>query len=235
MWFRAIWWVTSQKNGASALGLQRILGLKSYKTAWTWLHKLRRAMVRPGQDRLSGTVQVDEIFIGGVKHGKRGRGAQGKALVMILAEDKGNIVGRIRLQIIPDACAISLEKVIQDNVVSGSRIKTDGWKGYTGLKSLGYEHKVVRKSQDVGENLLPLCHRVASLIKRWLMGTHQGAVSHEHLGYYLDEYTFRFNRRTSQSRGLLFYRLMQNAVKLEPVRFNDINLSVRGKKSNHNI
>lgn len=234
-WFRAIWWVTSQKNGASALGLQRILGLGSYKTAWAWLHKLRRAMVRPGQDRLSGTVQVDETFIGGYRPGKRGRGAEGKTLVLIIAEEKGKAVGRIRLRIISDASSKSLESAVQETVEIGSKIKTDGWQGYNGLKSLGYVHEVVRKTEDVGENLMPLCHRVASLVKRWLGGTHQGAVSHEHLGYYLDEYTFRFNRGTSRSRGMLFYRLLQNAVVVAPVRFNDIALSVRGRKPNHKM
>jgi transposase-like protein len=234
-WFRAIWWITSQKNGTSALGLQRILGLGSYKTAWTWLHKLRRAMVRPGQDRISGTVQVDETFIGGPRAGKRGRGAEGKTLVLIVAEQKEKAVGRIRLRIIPDASATSLETAIKETVMPGSKVKTDGWRGYNGIHSLGYDHEVMRKSEDVGVNLMPLCHRVASLIKRWLGGTHQGAISHEHLAYYLDEYTFRFNRRTSRSRGLLFYRLLQNAVVIKPAPYKEIKLSVRGKKPKHKI
>jgi len=232
-WFRAIWWVTSQKNGASALGLMRVLGLGSYKTAWTWLHKLRRAMVRPGREKLAGTVQVDETFIGGEKPGKRGRGAEGKTLVLIVAQENGKAVGRIRLVKIPDASSKSLEEAIRETVGPGTQVKTDGWKGYNGLGALDYDHKVVRESGDVGANLLPLCHRVASLLKRWLGGTHQGAVSHEHLAYYLDEYTFRFNRRTSRSRGMLFYRLLQNAVAMEPVRFKEISLSVRGR--NHKI
>lgn len=229
-WFRAIWWVTSQKNGASALGLMRILDLKSYKTAWTWLHKLRRAMVNPAQNRLSGTIHIDESFIGGAKPGKRGRGAEGKVLLLILAEENGKAIGRIRLKIIKDASSKELKRAIEEAVEPESKIITDGWKGYNGLKKCGYTHEVVRKTADVGENLMPLCHRVASLLKRWLGGTHQGAVSHEHLGYYLDEYTFRFNRRTSRSRGLLFYRLIQNAVVLEPAPYKDIKLSVRGRK-----
>jgi transposase-like protein len=229
-WFRMIWWVAGQKNGASALGLKRILGLGSYETAWTWLHKLRRAMVRPGQDRLTGTVQVDETFIGGVKPGKRGRGAEGKALVLIIAQEKGKATGRIRLRRIEDASSDSLEAAIKETVEPGTLIKTDGWAGYTGVKALGYGHEVIRKTADVGDNLLPLCHREASLIKRWLGGTHQGAVSREHLGYYLDEYTFRFNRRTSKSRGLLFYRLLQNAVVVEHTGYKAMILSVRGRK-----
>ena len=231
LWFRAIWWITSQKNGASALGLQHILGLGNYKTAWMWLHKLRRAMVRPGQDRISGTVQVDETYIGGEKPGKRGRGAEGKALVLIAAQEDGKITGRIRLKQIEDASAESLGMAIQGMVKPGTLVKTDGWKGYNGLESLGYRHQIVRKTANVGDNLLPLCHRKASLIKRWLNGTHQGAVSHEHLGYYLDEYTFRFNRRTSRYRGKLFYRLLQNAVILDAVPYKDITKGVRGKKT----
>ncbi len=234
-WFRAVWWVTCQKNGASALGLKRILGLGSYQTAWTWLHKLRRAMVRPEQDRLTGTVQVDETFIGGAKSGKRGRGAEGKVLVLIIAQEKGKGTGRIRLRRISNAKAKTLETAIKETVGEGAKIKTDGWKGYNGLKTLGYEHEVIRQTEDIGVNLLPLCHQEASLIKRWLGGTHQGAVSHEHLGYYLDEYTFRFNRRTSRSRGMLFYRLLQNAVIIDPTKYKEITLSVRGRKPNHKM
>ena len=229
-WFRVIWWVTSQKNGASALGLQRILGLGSYETAWTWLHKLRRAMVRPGRDRLSGTIQVDETYIGGEKPGKRGRGAEGKTLVLIAAQEDGKITGRIRLKQISDASAESLEGAVQETVEQGAVVKTDDWNGYNGIKSLGYRHQIVRKTATIGDNLLPLCHREAALIKRWLTGTHQGAVSHEHLGYYLDEYAFRFNRRTSRYRGKLFYRLLQNAVALDAVPYQDIAKGVRGRK-----
>jgi len=222
LWFRAIWWVTSQKNGASARGVQRVLGLGSYETAWAWLHKLRRAMLRPGRDRLSGTVEVDEIYIGGKKPGKRGRGAEGKALVVIVAQVKDKHIGRIRLHRVADASAGSLEPVVQQAVVAGSIVRTDGWNGYNRLKALGYTHEVVRKNADVGDNLLPHCNRVAALLKRWLMGTHQGAVSHEHLDYYLDEYTFRFNRRTSRSRGKLFYRLLQQAVAIEPTTYDGL-------------
>jgi len=235
LWFRAIWWVTSQKNGASALGVKRILGLGSYETAWTWLHKLRRAMVRPGQDRLSGSIQVDETYIGGEKPGKRGRGAAGKTLVVIAAQEDGDATGRIRLRQVADASARSLEAAVQEMVEPGGVIKTDGWDGYNGLDALGYRHRIIRKTAEVGENPLPLCHREAALIKRWLDGTHQGAVSHEHLSYYLDEYTFRFNRRTSQYRGKLFLRLLQNAVTLEPVGYHNIILAVRGRRPKHKM
>jgi len=231
LWFRTIWWVTGQKNGASALGLKRILGLGSYRTAWAWLHKLRRAMVAPGRDRLGGIIEVDESYIGGEKPGKRGRGAAGKALVVIAAEVKGPRIGRIRLRHVPDASAASLEGAVQEAAEQGSVIRTDGWSGYSQLNCLGYVHEIVRKDAAVGENLLPSCHRVASLLKRWLIGTHQGAVSHEHLGYYLDEFTFRFNRRTSNHRGKLFFRLLQNAVVVDPVTFRQLVRNVRGQRS----
>ena len=236
MWFRAIWLVTSQKNGASAKGLQRVLGLGSYETAWTWLHKLRRAMVRPGRDRLTGTIEVDETYIGGQKPGRRGRGAEGKALVVIAAQMDGNHIGRIRLQRVADASAGSLEPAVEQAVAPGSVVRTDEWKGYNQLNRLGYIHEIVRKDTDVGANLLPYCNRVAALLKRWLLGTHQGAVSHEHLDYYLDEYTFRFNRRTSRYRGKLFYRLIQQAVAIEPIQYSALVKHARGPKpKNHNI
>ncbi len=230
-WFRAIWWITGQKNGASALGLKRILGLGSYRTAWTWLHKLRRAMVRPGRDKLSGIVEVDETFIGGKKPGKRGRGAAGKVLVGIAVEDKETEgIGRIRCGILKDASGDSLTTFVQDKVVGGSRIRTDEWGGYNRLGSIGYSHDWVKK------NDLKLAHLVASLLKRWLLGTHQGAVSPEHLSYYLDEYAFRFNRRTSTHRGMLFMRLLENAVQIEPVPHRQIIQNVRGRKAkDHNI
>lgn len=217
LWFEAIWQVTSQKYGASALGLQRVLGLGSYRTAWNLLHKLRRAMVRPGRDRLHGMVEVDETFIGGPRSGKRGRGAAGKALVLIAAEESEEGIGRIRLTRVLDASADSLEPAVSQAVEPGAHVRTDDWKSYAQLNQLGYLHEIARSSPVTGDNLLPLVNRVAALLKRWLLGTHQGAVAHSHLDYYLDEFTFRFNRRTSRSRGLLFYRLVSQAVALDPV------------------
>lgn len=177
-------------------------------------------MVRPGRDRLSGRVEVDETYVGGEKPGKRGRGALGKSLVIIAAEIDGSRIGRIRLYHVADASADSLEEAVLKAAIPGSVICTDGWKGYDGLNSLGYIHQVIRHTEEVGYRLLPYCHRVAALLKRWIAGTHQGAISHEHLDYYLDEYTFRFNRRTSRHRGKLFYRLLQQAVAVEPVNYN---------------
>jgi transposase-like protein len=222
VWFRAIWHLTSQKYGANALGLQRVLDFGSYRTAWTWLHKLRRAMVRQGRDRLSGMVQADEIYIGGEKPGKRGRGAAGKALVVVMVEVKGDEIGRIRLRHVQDASGPSLEGAIKEGVEPNSTVQTDGWAGYGKLSKLGYRHDVIRKETGIGTSLLPKVNRVASLLKRWLLGTYQGGVQLSHLDYYLDEYTFRFNRRTSRSRGKLFYRLVQQSVTIAPLSGRDL-------------
>ena len=221
LWFRAIWWVTSQKNGASALGLQRVLGLGSYETAWTWLHKLRRAMVRPGRNRLSGRVEVDETYWGGVEKGVHGRQTETKALIVVAAQEDGKGMGRIRMRRVADASAASLQPFVVDTIEGGSLVHTDGWEGYHGLKEKGYRHKVtvLQGKRESASELLPRVHRVVSLLKRWLMGTHQGAVSHKHLDYYLDEFTFRFNRRTSRHRGKLFYRLLQQAVAVGPMPY----------------
>jgi transposase-like protein len=224
VWFRAMWWVTTQKNGASALGLQRVLGLKKYETAWTWLHKLRRAMVRPGRDLLTGRVEVDECYVGGLEEGRPGRLNLKKALVIVAAQEEGPGIGRIRMRRIVDASAASLVPFVRDTVEPGSLVHTDGWLGYEPLKNKGYKHQVtfLKGNKKTPSELMPRVHRVISLLKRWLMGTHQGGVSHKHLDYYLDEFTFRFNRRRSKSRGKLFYRLAQQAVAVEPVSYDQI-------------
>ena len=222
-WFRAIWQITSQKNGASALGLQRVLGFGSYQTAWTLLHKLRRAMVRPGRDRLTGRVEVDETQIG--RPGHKGRGSPTKTLIVIAAQEDGKGIGRIRMARIPDGSAQHLQGFIQRALAPGSCVHTDGWKPYRGLSALGYEHEATKlKGQppSAATEELPRVHRVASLLKRWLLGTHQGAIAPEHLDYYLDEFTFRFNRRTSASRGKLFYRLAQQAVQVSPTPYRTL-------------
>jgi len=235
-WFRAIWYVTSQKYGGNALGLQRILGLGSYQTAWSWLHKMRRAMVTPSRHLLSGRVEVDETYIGGEEEGLRGREVEKKAIVVVaieVFEPKG--FGRLRLQRIPDVSNESLVGFICREIKPGSIVRTDGWSGYEGIENHGYiRNKIVlSNSGDPAHVSLPGVHRIASLLKRWLIGTHQGAVSKKHLDYYLDEYTFRFNRRTSKARGLLFYRLLQNAVQLGPSTYGELSAGeqVRGRKA----
>ena len=222
-WFRAMWYICVQKNGASALGLQRALGLGSYRTAWLCLHKLRKAMVRPGRDCLSGRVEVDETYVGGRHEGKRGRGSEGKTIVVIAAERDGKGIGRIRLLCVSDVSGGALKQAVKELVTPGSEIITDGWDGYNGLSKEGYS-RIIENAADIplNESLLPRCHRVASLLKRWIIGTLQGSVSTEHLQGYLNEFTFRFNRRKSTSRGKLFYRLSQYAVVTEAAPYSKI-------------
>ena len=222
-WFREMWCVSSSKTGTSALALQQILGLGSYRTAWAWLHKLRRAMVRPGRDRLSGEVEVDESFIGGIG-GAEGRSTATKALIVVAAEAVGRGIGRVRMRRIPDASAASLGAFVQDAIEPGSVVVTDGWHGYDRLKANGYRHQAIllRGDAELALAQLPRVHRVISLLKRWLLGTHQGAVTQVHLDYYLDEFTFRFNRRRSRHRGKLFFRLVQQAVVADPVPYHQI-------------
>lgn len=236
-WFRAMYWLASQKNGASALGLQRVLGLGSYKTAWTWLHKLRRAMVRPGRDRLSGRVEVDETYLGGLEEGVRGRQTERKSLIVIAAQEDGRGIARIRMKRIPDASADSLMAFLAEAVEPGSTIHTDGWLGYSRVEATGYAHEVtfLKGKKEAASELMPRVHRIASLLKRWILGTHQGAVSHVHLEFYLDEFTFRFNRRRSGNRGKLFYRLVQQAVAIDPVPYKCIIRPDKAQTADHNI
>ena len=230
-WFIAIWWITTQKYGASAEGLQQILGLSTYRTAWTWLHKIRKAMVRSDRTKLSGTVEVDETYIGGEEHSvSTGRGTGNKVLVAIAVElhETGSKTGlkipeRVRLSVIQDASKASLIPFITDNVEKGSEIITDGWASYASLPENGYKHTVyVHRNKQEDEKILPHVHLIISLLKRWLLGTHQGAVSDKHMQAYLEEYTFRFNRRKAAKRGLLFYRLLEGAVITSPSTFKDI-------------
>ena len=221
LWFRAVWYVTTQKNGVSASGLQRVLGLGSYKTAWTMLHKLRRAMIRPGRERLSGLIEVDEAFWGGEEVGLRGRGGEAKILVLVAAEADGKGIGRVRLSTALDQSRMSLHGFIQQTVEPGSTVRTDGYNHYLGLE--GYVHdRHIQTKQPERVHVLPRVHRVISLLKRWLMRTHQGAISQDQLNHYLDEFTFRFNRRKSAWRGKLFYRLMQQAVQVEPTPYQKL-------------
>jgi transposase-like protein len=225
MWFLAMWFVTNQKLGGSALGLKGILGLGSYQTAWAWLHKMRRAMVRPGRDRLAGTVEVDETYVGTAEEGVRGRQTEKKSIVVIAVETrKPKGLGRIRLRHVPNVSAHSLTSFVREAVEPGSVVCTDGWRGYSPLAMSGYGHEknVLSTSGDPAHVVMPGVHRVASLLKRWLLGTHQGAVSPEQLDYYLDEFTFRFNRRHSRARCLLFYRLVQQAVQVPPAPYKTL-------------
>ena len=212
------------EDGGERLGLQRTLGLRSYKTAWTWLHKLRRAMVRPGRDCLTGWVEVDETYVGGVHPGRRGRQTETKALVVVAVEVERGRLGRIRLRRLLDASGPSLTAFVQDAVAPDSLVHTDGWPGYDSLEHHGYQHQVtvLRGHAQPPAQLMPHVHQVVSLLKRWLLGTQHGAVTHEHLDYYLDEFTFRFHRRRSRRRGKLFFRLVQQAVAIDPAPYESL-------------
>ena len=225
VWLQAMWHVTTQKHGVSALGLQKVLGFGSYQTAWAWLHKLRRAMVRPGRDGLSGEVEVD----GGVETGVSGRETETKSIVMIAAEVRGRGMGRIRMARVEDVSAESLIPFVQSSVREGSIVRTDGWRSYGGLRKAVYDHrpKSISGSGDPAHVVMPRVHRVAALLDRWWLGIHQGAISAQHLDYYLDEFTFRFNRRSSRARGLLFYRLVQQALQVDPAPYKQL---VKGKE-----
>jgi transposase-like protein len=226
VWFNACWLFATSKDGVSALSLQRTLEIGSYQSAWAMLHRLRAVLVRPDREQLSGTVEVDETFIGAQEPGLRGGRAKGKKVLTAIAveviEPRG--FGRCRMAPVADASAACLHAFVSDHVASGARVITDGWAGYRGLDKLGYTHEprsqraARARGEDPGE-LLPAVHRVASLAKRWLLGTHQGAINDAHLPDYLDEFVFRFNRRRSRSRGLLFYRVLQLAVDHDPVRY----------------
>jgi len=220
-WFLAMCYVTSQKHGVSALGLQHVLGLGSYQTAWAWLHKLRRAMVRPRRDKLSGEVEVDETYVGGVEANVVGRKTMKKSIVAITVEIRGRGSGRIRMKRVADVSGESLLPFVEAAVCTGTVVHTDGWTGYNGIAGLGYDHRPrnISASGDPAHIVMPRVHRVAALLDRWWLGTHQGAISPKHLDYYLDEYTFRYNRRRSRARGMLFYRLLQQSAHIDPVPY----------------
>lgn len=228
VWFHAIWWVTNQKSGVSALGLQRTLGLGSYRAAWTMLHKLRRAMVRPGREQLFGEIEVDETIVGGKRKAKEGRYCgryPDKAIVVVAAEVRGKHIGRIRLEQIKEPSQEILLPFVKKVAVPGSKIVTDGWWGYHGLEKMGFTHRRIvtdGKGREIHDFVLPRVHRVAALLKRWLLGTHQGRVTRKHLDYYLDEFTFRFNRRASPTRGMLFQRLLEQAVAIESSTYENL-------------
>jgi len=223
-WLETAWHITTAKNGMSAKTMEKTLGI-SYRVAWTMLQRFRVAMVRVQREKLSGKVEVDETLVGGVeKGGKRGRGSK-KHIVVIaieLLEPKG--FGRIRMRLIPDASSSSLTKFINDVIEPNSVISTDGWTGYNNLESLGFSHDitVMSTSQDQAHVSMPGVHQVAALLKRWILGTHQGSFAEEHLQSYLEEYTFRFNRRKSSNRGLIFRRLLEQAVSTHPITEVDV-------------
>lgn len=228
VWLAAAWYITSQKHGVSALGMKRVLGLGSYQTAWAMLHRFRTAMVNPGREKLHGTVEVDESFIAiADKETKRKKAHTWSAKVCVIIgiekiQPKG--FGRIRLQLTEKPTKNSLQAFISDNIEPGSVISTDDATFYAEATNHGFVHErtVVSGSGVAAHVPLPDVHRVAALLKRWLLGTHHGAVKPKHLDAYLNEFVFRFNRRSSRSRGLLFYRLLEQAVAARAITYKEI-------------
>jgi transposase-like protein len=230
VWLAAAWYATSQKQGVNALGLQRVLGLGSYQTAWAMLHRFRAAMVRPGRERLHGKVEVDETYLAITDRqspviAKGRKNNTGKTLIVIaveMLEPKG--FGRIRLQRIEDDSRGSVLPFVSQAIEPGATVHTDGSAAYRSLRDLGYVHqRTVMLGSDIAAHVsMPGVHRVAALLKRWILGTHHGAIQPAHLDAYLDEFVFRFNRRSSSSRGMLFYRLLQQAVATAPVTYRDV-------------
>ena len=218
LWFHVMWLMMAQKTGLSARNLCDTYGFGSYQTAWGWLQKLRSVMIRSGRERLSGRVEVDETYIGGHKEGARGRGAAGKTLVLVAVEGDSTKLGRVRFRCIPTADADNIEPFVSDYVEPGSLVVTDGLPAYSGLGAAGFDHQphVIVTGGETARQELDHVHLVVSLLKRWLVGTHQGAVKPSHLQAYLDEFAFRFNRRLSTHRGKLFHRLIQQSVTLRP-------------------
>lgn len=229
VWFTACWLFASGKDGISALSLKRTLEIGSYQTAWAMLHRLRSVLVRPGRNRLVGIVEVDETYLGGEEPGLRGGRARGKKVLTGIAvevQEAGGF-GRCRMRPLADASAASLHAFVREHVEPGATVITDGWQGYRGLEKQGYVHdrrsqRAARARGEDPHDLLPAVHRVASLVKRWLLGTHQGSVGNAHLASYLNEFVFRFNRRRSRSRGMVFYRVLELAVAHNPVRYQDL-------------
>jgi hypothetical protein len=233
VWLAGAWYLTNQKHGVSALGLQRVLGLGGFETAWTMLHRFRRAMVRPDREQLKGVVEVDESHLAisdrdaPIPEEQRKRRTHRTHLVPVvlaveLLQPKG--FGRIRLRRIENDSAEQVIPFVQANVELGAQVRTDGSAAYRDLKDLGYDHQriVMLGSETPAHVSMAGVHRVAALIKRWILGTHHGSVQPAHRDAYLDEFVFRFNRRTSVSRGMLFYRLLQQAVVTDPVTYESV-------------
>lgn len=221
--FRTLWYIVAQKHWTSAVWVQNILWLRSYLTAWTWLHKFRRLMITPWRKKLSWVVEVDETLVWGKKPWKRWRWAAWKILVIIAIEINDWHPWRARLWVIPDASATEINKFIKANIEKWSEVVTDWWKSYNSLTKMWYSRTISDNLKLLDDEwILPNAHQIAALLKRWLLWIHQNYVSHEQLEFYLDEYVFKYNRRKSKSRGLLFKTLIENAMKHEHVSYNEI-------------
>lgn len=227
-WFKAMWWFTTRKSGVNAVNLKELLGLGSYGTAWTWLQKLRRCTVCQNREKLSGRVEVDEFYVGGQRSGKRGRGATGKVIVAVAVErnDKIKHIGRIRLHVALDTSGYSLETFIINNIEAGSTVATDEWRGYNILDKDQYKRETTNQSKTKDYNKLYGAHLVTTLVRRLIRSTFQGRFDPQYLQNYLDEYVFRFNRRKFVNVGMKFMRIVQQAAKTAPIKWQNIKWDV---------
>ena len=230
-WFAAVWFVTASKNGVSARGLQDVLGFKSYETAWAWLHKLRRAMVRPDRELLGNQpgiiVELDQSFLGGRSTGRQGASSDKAPITIAVERTAGGRLGRVRLELADKPSGLDIIDFAREVVAPGATIHTDPARMFARLADLGYTHRATPSTKaghrvDNPDAVMAGPHLVSSLLKRWTAGTLHHRVSSQHLPYYLDEFTFRFNRRSSHARGMLFYRLLQQAVDTDPHPLKDL-------------
>jgi hypothetical protein len=231
VWFRAVWEFATPKTGVSAAHLRRMLPVNSYQTMWAMLSRLRSVVSTLDREPLSGRVEVDETLVGGPRSGRAGRGALGKTLLAGAIEVSASGWGRARLGVIPDASADSLRAFARANIAPGSTVVTDAWASYPSALE-GYTHEPVNVSAsgDPAHESLPAVHRLFALFKNMLAGAYMGGGSPDHLPGYADEFVFRFNRRHSRKRGMLFLRLLQRAVAAEPVTYRDLVRTPRPKQ-----
>src|SRR3954453_12976646 len=227
VWFTACWQFAAAKDGISALSLQRSLEIGSYQTAWAMLHRLRSVLVRPGRERLTGVVEVDETYMGGEEPGLRGGRAKGKKLLVGIAVERHQPrgLGRCRMAVLPDAKTDTPRAFLADHVEEGATVITDGWQPYRAATAGRYVHQRQPGAGREANTTLPGVHRVASLAKRWLLDPPQVSADHAPLPIPLDEFVFRFNRRRSRRRGLVFYRVLDLAVAHQPLRYRDLVLN----------
>ena len=224
LWFHIMWLLMAQKTGVSAKNFYETYGFGSYQTTWAWFQKLRSVMVRANREKLNGRIELDGTYVGGQAEGTRGRGAEKKTLVLVGVEGFPNKkLGRVRFLIVPSESSESIATFVREYVSPEATVVSDGLSAYGVVSGLVAHHEVkVQSDKSANESELEHVHLVVSLLKRWLGGTHQGAVTPGHLSGYLDEFAFRFNRRLSARRGKLFYRLMQQAVAATSPKTKDL-------------
>jgi transposase-like protein len=213
MWFRAVFEISTRRTGISAMDLMRIMGFGSYKTAWTWLHKLRAALVRPEREPLGPFVEMDEALVGG-------KGGPHKELVLVAAEAGG----RVRLAHAATNDKETLKRFADGQIAPDARVITDGLPSYDS-ESLGarlHEAKVQTKAERRDSDAIQSCHWTISLLKRWLLGTHAGAVRPKHLQAYFDEYAFRHNRRKTNGVGRIAARVIERLVMHQPLTMRSL-------------